>query len=333
MATWIVWVALVGCDVFKGGVDIGFDTGGVGIGDTGTSDPDPAIDPDLGCAVFPAESPWNTDISNWRVHDNSANFIDTIGANGHLHPDFGTEWEGAPIGIPVVTVPNTQAKVLVSFGYADESDPGPYPIPADVPIEGGDYGEGNDGDRHVLIVDKDTCVLYELYNAWPHEDGSWDAGSGAIWDLTVDDRRPAGWTSADAAGLPILPGLVRYEEVVEQGVIDHALRFTVSDSMRGYVDPASHFASDCSPSECPNNPPMGLRLRMQQNYDCSGYSAEAQVVCTALKTYGMIVADNGSNWYISGEPNPLWNDEALGDLKQIPGSAFDVVDSGDIVGD
>ncbi|HEU5077119.1 MAG TPA: hypothetical protein VFU02_23170 [Polyangiaceae bacterium] len=276
--------------------------------------------------MFPSDNPWNTDISNFPLHPNSDAFIDSIGRSDTLHPDFGTEWEGSPIGIPYTTVDSDQELVPVEFDYADESDPGPYPIPPDAPIEG---GSDADGDRHVLVVETDNCILYELYAAYPIDDGaSWEAGSGAIFDLSSNELRPDRWTSADAAGLPVLPGLVRYDEVVEAGEIAHALRFTVSDSQAGYISPATHAASSSSD---PDLPPMGLRLRMQADYDCSGYSDEVQVICTALKRYGMFVADNGSNWYVSGAHDPRWSDDNLGDLKDIPGDAFEVVDTGEIV--
>ncbi|HSC89133.1 MAG TPA: hypothetical protein VLC09_17745 [Polyangiaceae bacterium] len=279
--------------------------------------------PGLGdCMVFPASSPWNQDVSALPLHPLSDSYVDSIDRNAHVHPDFGTEWEGAPIGIPYVVVDSTQASVPIEFtAYGDESDPGPYPIPLDAPIEG---GPASDGDRHVLGVDTSTCTLYELYRAFPEGD-HWNADSGAVYDLTKDDRHPAGCTSADAAGLPIFPGLVRYDEVVEQGEIRHAIRFTVSRSQRAYVAPASHYASSDTD---PNLPPMGLRLRMKAAFDCESFSDESRVVCTALKKFGLIVADNGSDWYLSGAPDSRWNDEALGDLKTIPGDAFEVVDTG-----
>jgi hypothetical protein len=277
-----------------------------------------------GCSVFPSDNPWNQDISELPVHPNSAAFVASVGEDAHMHPDFGTEWEGAPIGIPYVIVQGDQARVPVEFEYADESDPGPYPVPPDAPIEG---GPDADGDRHILIVDADACVLYELYAAYPEGDGaSWTAGSGAIFDLSSNDLRPEGWTSADAAGLPILPGLVRYDEVAA-GAIHHALRFTISNSQRAYVSPATHGASSNTDADLP---PMGLRFRMKAEYDCSDYSSEIQVICMALKRYGMFVADNGSNWYLSGAPDPRWDDDALRDLKSIPGSAFEVVETGPI---
>jgi len=279
-----------------------------------------------GCSVFPADNPWNTDISGYDVHPSSDAFIDSIGRYTNLHPDFGTVWAGAPIGIPYVVVPGSQPPVPIDFvAYGDESDPGPYPVPPDAPIEGGPQ---SDGDRHVLVVDSGECVLYELYRAFPINGGErWEADSGAIWDLKINDTRPPEWTSADAAGLPILPGLARYDEVVEDGFVGHALRFTVSTSQAGFIPPASHYASS---NTSPDVPPMGLRVRMKAGYDCSSMSAEVQVLCTALKTYGMIVADNGADWYVSGAPDPRWDDEALGDLKTIPGDAFEVVYTGDV---
>ncbi|MFL6206292.1 MAG: hypothetical protein ACJ739_13180 [Acidimicrobiales bacterium] len=214
----------------------------------------------------------------------------------------------------------------MTFDYADESDPGPYPIPPTAPIEG---GASSTGDRHVLVVDDAACKLYELYAAYPQNGGSsWLAGSGAIFDLRSNALRPEGWTSADAAGLPIYPGLVRYDEVVQEGVIDHALRFTVSRTQAGYIHPATHEASDVTDA---NVPPMGARFRMKAAYSCAAYSAEVQVICTALKRYGMLVADNGSSWYVSGAHDPRWDDDALGDLKLIPGSAFEAVDTGPVL--
>lgn len=299
--------------------------GGDGGRDARTPPPPP---PPGSCPIFPADNPWNTDISGLPVHPRSDAFIDSIGRDTHLHPDFGTVWDGAPIGIPYVVVPGSQARVPVSFEYADESDPGPYPIPPDAPIEGGPDG---DGDRHVLALDPDGCVLYELYAAYPVDGGaSWRAGSGAIFDLRSNALRPAGWTSADAAGLPIFAGLVRYDEVVERGEIPHALRFTVSRSQRGYIAPATHLASSDTD---PDLPPMGLRVRMRPDHDCSSYTSEVQVICTALKRFGMLVADNGSDWYVSGAPDPRWSDDNLRDLAEITGAAFEVVDTGPVVTD
>lgn len=274
------------------------------------------------CTDFPADNPWNTDVSGYPVHANSANYIAAMGAAKTLHPDFGTVWDGGPIGIPYVEIGADQPRVPISFYYDDESDPGPYPIPPDAPIEHG-------GDHHVIVVDHERCELWEVYDATKLNGGAaWSAGSGAFFDLTSNALRPDGWTSADAAGLPIYPGLVRYDEVVEEGVIDHALRFTVSKSQKGFIHPATHYASD---STNPNYAPMGLRLRMKSGYSCDALSSEAQVICTALKKYGMIVADNGSDWYISGAPDPRWSDDNLHDLSSIPGSAFEVVNTGAIL--
>ena len=273
--------------------------GGGGPSTTSTTEP-PAEGQPLGANVaitfrlFPTDNPWNTDISAYPVHQMSSQFIAGIGAGGHLHPDFGTVWNGAPNGIPYVVVPGNQPRVPVTFYYEDESDPGPYPIPADAPIEGGANGTG---DRHVLILDAAHRVLYELYDAHPAGD-HWEAGSGAIFDLTSNALRPETWTSADAAGLPMLPGLVRYDEVAT-GEITHALRFTVSRTQRAYIHPATHYAS---PSDDASLPLMGLRLRLRADYDISDYPAKVQVILRALKKYGMIVADNGASWYISGAP-------------------------------
>jgi hypothetical protein len=224
-----------------------------------------------------------------------------------------------------VDVPVTQPGVLVNFDYADESDPGPYPIPPDAPIEG---GTGSDGDRHVLVVERDKCVLYELFYAWPQNGGSsWQAGSGAEFDLSSNALRPSGWTSADAAGLPILPGLVRYDEVAA-GEIRHALRFTAPQTRRDYIWPARHYASDLTAA---NYPPMGQRFRLKAGFDLSGFSPEVQVILRALKKYGMFLADNGSGWYISGAHDPRWDDEVLGELKQLRGTDFEAVDESSLM--
>jgi hypothetical protein len=278
------------------------------------------------CPTFPADNPWNTDISGAPLSPRSAAWVASIGSTTKLHPDFGTFWDGGPIGIPFVHVGANQAKVPVSFDYDDESDPGPYPIPRNAPIEG---GADADGDRHVLVVDDAACKLYELYAAYPQGGGSsWVAGSGAVFDLRSNALRPDHWTSADAAGLPIYPGLVRYDEVVQEGVIDHALRFTISRTQAGFIHPATHEASSITDA---NVPPMGARFRMKSSYSCAAFSAEVKVICAALKRYGMFVADNGSNWYLSGQHDPRWNDDALGDLKSIPGSAFEAVDTGPVL--
>jgi hypothetical protein len=287
------------------------------------SDGNDAVATDLSqLQVFPTDNPWNQDISGFPVHPNSANYLASIGLDTGLHPDFGTVWEGAPIGIPYIVVRGDQAKVPVEFDYADESDPGPYPIPANPPIEG---GSTSDGDRHILIVDLDHKLLYELYAAYPATDG-WTAGSGAIFDLTSNALRPAGWTSADAAGLPIFPGLVRYDEAVERGEIKHALRFTVSRTQSAYISPARHLASD---DPDPNLPPMGLRVRLRADFDLSGFSPKVQVILQAMKKYGMFVADNGSNWYVSGAPDSRWSDDELRALNQVKGRDFEVVYTGD----
>jgi hypothetical protein len=273
-----------------------------------------------GCQVFPSDHIWNVPIDTLPVDANSAAYINTIGYNTGLHPDFGSgTWEGFPIGIPFVTVPGTQSTSIVTFQYDDESDPGPYPIPPNPPIEGDPDG---DGDRHILVVDRDACVLYELFAAHLELDG-WHAGSGAIFDLNSYDLRPDGWTSADAAGLPILPGLVRYDEVAS-GEIRHAIRFTAKQTNGDYyVWPARHKASSLSGAQYP---PMGQRFRLRADFDMSGFSPEVQVILQAMKTYGIILADNGSNWFISGVPDERWDNDALHELGQVHGSDFEAVD-------
>jgi hypothetical protein len=272
------------------------------------------------CPVFPASSPWNQRVDKLPVASESDRIVAAIGAGDHMHADFGSGlWDGGPIGIPITVVRGTQATSRVSFQYASESDKGPYPIPKNVAIEG---GRRSDGDRHALIVNRDTCKLYELFALYPTATGGWRAGSGAIFDLRSNKLRPAGWTSADAAGLPILPGLARYEEVAK-GRIDHALRFTVSETRAAYVWPARHFASDESD---PSLPPMGMRFRLKQSYPIAGFPRQARIVLQALKEYGMIVADNGSNWFVSGAPSPKWSNDQLHQLDRVPGSAFEVVD-------
>ncbi|MGZ4395876.1 MAG: hypothetical protein ACXVZ2_10995 [Gaiellaceae bacterium] len=267
------------------------------------------------CAIFPASNPWNQRVDSLPVASDSAAIVAAIGAGGSMHADFGSGlWDGAPIGIPVTVVSKSQPKVRVAFDYADESDKGPYPIPAKVKIEGG-------RDRHAIIVDRDTCRLYELYALQRGATG-WTAGSGAIWSLSSNRLRPAGWTSADAAGLPILPGLARYEDLA--GGIKHALRFTVSRSRRAYVWPARHYASSDTD---PSLPPMGLRLRLKAGFDTSGFPPQARAVLDALKRYGMIVADNGSSWYVSGVPDPRWSNDDLHTLGRVHGSDFQVVDT------
>jgi hypothetical protein len=276
---------------------------------------------------FPADNPWNRDVSGDPVDPASQTLLASCGGlDRSLHPDFGTVWNGAPNGIPYVVVAGTQGKVPVTFGYADESDPGPYPVPKDAPIEG---GPGGDGDRHILVIDRDNWKLYELYDAHPVNGGaSWTAGSGAVFDLNSNTLRPAGWTSADAAGLPIFPGLVRYDEAVEWKVIDHALRFTCPTTRRAYVAPARHFASSRTEATLP---PMGMRVRLRASFDVSGYPASVQPILKAMKTYGMLLADNGSAWYVSGAPDPRWSDDELAALSHVKAGDFEVVKMGTIV--
>ncbi|MEA2272220.1 MAG: hypothetical protein QOI98_928, partial [Solirubrobacteraceae bacterium] len=247
------------------------------------------------CPVFPRDNPWNVRVDRLPVAANSAAIVASIGANAGVHADFGSGlYNGGPIGIPYRTVSRHQRRVPVSFDYADESDHGPYPVPRNAPIEG---GAQSDGDRHVIVVDRDRCRLYELYDAHPVAGGSrWHAGSGAIWSLRSNRVRPRGWTSADAAGLPILPGLARYDEV-RRGRIDHALRFTAPRTRRAFLYPARHFASSATD---PNLPAMGQRLRLRASFDVSGFPRQARVVLVALKRYGMFLADNGSSWYVTG---------------------------------
>jgi hypothetical protein len=269
--------------------------------------------------IFPKSNPWNTRIDKSKVDKNSKKLIK--GISGKLHADFGANWDGGPFGISYVVVSGSQPKVPVSFGYRDESDPGPYPIPANAPIEG---GADSDGDRHVLVLDRDHKVLYELGNAYPQSDGSWKAGAGAKFALTSNKLRPKGWTSADAAGLPILAGLVRYDEVAS-GKITHAIRFTVAKTRKAYISPARHYASSSRSSSLP---PMGMRVRLKKSFKISSYPKQARVILQAMKTYGLILADNGSNWFFSGTADSRWNDNALNALKKVPGSAFEVVKMG-----
>jgi hypothetical protein len=280
----------------------------------------PAGPHEYGCPLFPADNPLNEDISRAPVDPNSAAYIEAIGASVHLHADFGSN---PGYGIPYAVVARTQATVPIKFTeFGEESEPGPYPIPPNAPVE----GAGVQGDRHVLVLQKGTCKLYELYSARPSGAG-WEAGSGAVFNLRSNALRPEGWTSADAAGLPIFPLLARYPEV-QKGQIDHALRVTVARTQRGYIHPATHYASS---SDDPSLPPMGLRLRLKAGFDLSGYHGQALVVLRALERYGLIVADNGSPWYITGAPDKRWNDEDLNQLKTVPGSAFEAVRSGPIL--
>jgi hypothetical protein len=277
--------------------------------------------PGAGCPMFPGDSWWHADISDLPVDPASASYVASMGASKGMHADFGSGlWDGGPIGIPYVVV-NGQPGVSVSFGYDDQSDhpPGGYPIPANPPIEG---GAQSDGDRHVLIVDAATCNLYELYAAYPNGNGTWSAGSGAVWNLNSNALRPDSWTSADAAGLPILPGLVRYDEVAA-GYIDHAIRITANATSQRYLWPARHQAGSSNPAL----PPMGLRLRLNAGVDISGFPRDDQVILQAMKTFGVVVADNGSSWYVSGVPDERWDDDVLHALGQLNGSAFEAVDA------
>ena len=274
--------------------------------------------------LFPADNPWNQDISKLPVHARSRQWIESVGADKPLFPCFGADYQGAPNGIPYVVVDGRQPKLSVEFEYAAESDPGPYPVPKNPPIEGGPQAPP-DSDRHVLMIDAENKKLYELFHVLPNGPGQWKAGSGAIFDLTSNKLRPLGWTSADAAGLPIFPGLVRYDEVVEQGEIMHALRFTVRRTQRAYILPATHFASS---SKDTNLPPMGLRVRLKADYDISKFPKSARVILTALKKYGMLLADNGSDWFVTGAPDNRWNDDELRTLKRIKGRDLECVETG-----
>lgn len=274
------------------------------------------------CPIFPADNPWNQRVDSLPVAAASDTLVDSIGRDAYAHADFGSGlWNGGPIGIPYVVVGARQRKLRVSFEYADESDRVRYPVPRNAPIEGGRRATG---DRHVIVIDRARCKLYELYAAYPRRGGrSWRAGSGAIWNLRSNHLRTAGYTSADAAGLPILPGLARYEEVAA-GEIDHALRFTAPSTRRAYQYPARHFASD---SEDRALPPMGLRVRLKASVDIASYPPQARVVLTALKRYGMILADNGAPWYVSGAPHARWDNDDLHSLQQLTGGDFEVVDT------
>ena len=273
-----------------------------------------------GRAVFPATNAWRTDISAAPRDANSDNLIASCGATTGMHPDFGTVYAGAPNGLSYVVVHGTQPRVPVSFYYGDESDPGPYPVPPYAPIEG---GSSSTGDRHVLVVDADDWKLYEMFDAHPVNGGaSWTGGSGAIFDMTAGTVRPAGWTSADAAGLPIFPGLVRYDEVGIHHVIEHALRYSCARTRKAYIPPARHSAGSQTSA---NYPPMGMRVRLKATFDISGYSPTNQVILKALKKYGMFVADNGSDMFLSGAPDPRWNDDDLHNLTHVHGSDFEVV--------
>jgi hypothetical protein len=266
---------------------------------------------------FPDDNIWNTSVTHVPVDPSSAKYIASIGANRPLHPDFGANWHGGPFGIPYVVVPGSTPRVPLAFTYADESDRDWYPIPPNPPIERGD-------DSHVIVIDRDNWRLFEVFGARLQGD-IWRGGSGAVFDLSSNALRPAGYTSADAAGLPIFPGLVRYDEVVERKEIRHALRFTATRTQRAYCFPARHHASK---SDDPSLPPMGLRVRLKRSFDLSSYPPQAQVVLRALKEYGMILADNGGDWFISGAPDSRWNDGELNTLKRVKGSDFEAVLTG-----
>lgn len=286
----------------------------------------PALAGSVGsCAVFPPDHIWNVPVDMLPVHPDSDAYVQAIGETATPHADFGAGlWDGAPIGIPYVVVGGDQIPVTVLFDYADESDPGPYPIPTGAPIEG---GPDSSGDRHVLVVDEAMCILYELYAAYPQADGHWQAGSGAVFDLNSYALRPAMWTSADAAGLPILPGLVRYEEVAT-GRIDHALRFTAPQTRQAYVWPARHFASRIT---SPGVPAMGQRFRLKADVDISDFSTEVQIILRAMQRYGIILADNGSPWFISGAPDDRWDNDKLRELGRLRGADFEAVEIGSLM--
>jgi hypothetical protein len=275
-----------------------------------------------GCPLFPADSPWHENVSKLAVSPLSNAYIASIGADLDLHPDFGSD---LAYGIPYAVVPATQPRVAIHFtAYGDQSNAGPYPIPPGAPIEG---GASSTGDRHVIVVQSGVCKLYELYSAYPNANGSWNAASGAVFNLRSNALRPNGWTSADAAGLPIFAGLIRYDEI-QRGFINHAIRFTAPATQEGFIHPATHFASN---STNPDLPPMGLRLRLQASFDISHFPRVARIILRAMKTYGLILADNGSPWYFQGATDPRWNDNALDTLKSVPGSAFQVVQTGPIL--
>jgi hypothetical protein len=275
------------------------------------------------CPIFPADNAWNRRVDNLPLAANSQAIVASIGLGTGLHADFGSGlYQGRPIGIPYEVVGRHTRRVPFKFQYAGESDKGRYPVGKHPPIEG---GASSDGDRHVLMVDRDACKLYEVGGAYPHDGGRrWTGWAGAIWSLRSNKVRPKLWTSADAAGLPIFPGLARYDEV-KRGSIDHALRFTVEQTRRAFIYPARHYASTRTD---PNLPAMGQRLRLKASFDTSGFPAQSRVVLEALKRYGMIVADNGSDWYISGAPNRGWSNDDLHSLSRVKGSAFEVVDTG-----
>lgn len=287
-----------------------------------TSFAQPAVKGAGKCKVFPADNAWNQRVDSLPVAADSAALVASIGRGSSAHADFGSgTWDGGPIGIPYVVVSSKTKKRKVTFEYADESDRVRYPIPKNAPIEGGRKATG---DRHVIAIDKSKCKLYELYGAYPRAGGkSWRAGSGAVWSLKSNKLRPADWTSADAAGLPIFPGLARYDEVA-RGEIEHAIRFTAPRTRRAYVYPARHQAGA---SDDPDLPPMGARVRLKDSVDIASFPKQSRVVLTALRRYGAILADNGSAWYFSGAPDPRWDNDDLHSLGRLDGSDFEVVDT------
>lgn len=273
------------------------------------------------CEVLPPDNVWNTPVTSLKKDPKSDAYIASIGPQAKLHPDFGS----SPLsGIPFMNIPPHTRRVHVNFDYSDESDLGNYPIPPNAPIEG---GASSDGDRHIILVDQQTCLFYELFSVHPNPDGTWNAGAGERFDLTDNALHPDGHTSADAAGLQILPGLVRYDEVAA-GEINHALRFTVPHTQATYVWPARHKASRSSD---PNLPPMGIRIRLRADYDISGFSKSNQVILTAMKKYGMLLADNGGAMFISGAPDKRWDDSDLHELTKVTADNFEVVDESDWV--
>ncbi len=278
-----------------------------------------------GCPVLPARDVWNARVDSLPVHANSSNYVNRIGVSSPAHADFGAGlYQGGPIGIPYIVVPGSQPRVPVSFDYANESDPGPYPIPPGAPIEG---GSPSSGDRHVLVIDSDHCFLYELFSSYPQPNGSWTAGSGAIYDLRSDVLRPSGWTSADAAGLPIFPGLVRYDEVAA-GEIRHAIRFTAPRTQKAFVWPARHYASSLTDT---TYPPMGVRFRLKASFDVTRFGPQLQVILRALQKYGMILADNGSSWFFSGVPDDRWDNDQLHQMGSLHGSDFEAIDESSLM--
>ncbi len=273
-----------------------------------------------GFIPFPSDNAWNQDISSASVDPNSDALINFIGASTPMHPDFGAGlYGGSTIGVPYVVVSGSPFVNIHFTAYGSESDPGPMPVPHNAPIEG--YPHPGNRDRHVLVLDRDNCWLYELYHSYPQKDGSWKADSAAVWDLLNDEQRPYTWTSADAAGLPVFPGLARYDEVAS-GQVQHALRFTLQYSRQAFTAPASHWAPTSTNALAA---PMGMRLRLKASYDISSFPPQAKVILAALQQYGMIMADNGSSMYVSGDPDNRWSNDDLGSLKQVPASAFEVI--------